>query len=259
MTRWQAAVVVGVLLPLAGSARAQVTAQNPVAVPPLTLPDQFGQDHSVADLRGRVVVLIYGDRKSADSNRALGEWLHVFFHPTAAGQPPAMARLAPVKPIEGQAPGVSGPEVVAVPVAAVGKVPGLVAGIIRRQMRCGSPEVPIWLDFRDDMADLFGLKPGVPGPAALHGDRPLDAEPTDTVGHGHRGTAPRRSRASGAALAPRGRPGEGALPPRETTDHVIGMSKARRSCPGPLARRTRGSVKRRVPRRWASSAGSMSA
>ena len=161
MTRWQAAVVVGVLLPLAGSARAQVTAQNPVAVPPLTLPDQFGQDHSVADLRGRVVVLIYGDRKSADANRALGEWLHVFFHPTAAGQPPAMARLAPVKPIEGQAPGVSGPEVVAVPVAAVGKVPGLVAGIIRRQMRCGSPEVPIWLDFRDDMSDLFGLKPGV--------------------------------------------------------------------------------------------------
>jgi hypothetical protein len=167
MTRWQAALVVGVLLHLAGSARAQVTAQNPVAVPPLTLSDQFGQDHTVADLRGRIVVLVYGDRKSADANRALGEWLHVFFHPSAMGQTPAMARLAPVKPVDPRWVKDPGPEVVAVPVAAIGKVPVLVAGIIRRQMRCGSPEVPIWLDFRDDMADLFGLKPGVSNVAVV--------------------------------------------------------------------------------------------
>jgi hypothetical protein len=167
MTRWRAVVVVGVLLFLAGAARAQVTAQNPVAVPPLTLPDQFGQDHNVADLRGRVVVLVYGDHPSAEANRALGEWLHVFFHPTALGKPAAQARLAPVKPVAGLSASCPGPEVVAVPVAVIGKVPCLVGGIIRRQIRCGSPEVPIWLDFRDDMADLFGLKPGVPNVAVV--------------------------------------------------------------------------------------------
>ena len=129
--------------------------------------DQFGEEHAIADLRGRVIVLVYGDRKSADANRALGEWLHVAFHPTAQGQPPKVAKLAPVKPLEGHTSERPGPEVVAVPVAVVGKVPGIVAGIIRRQIRCGSPEVPIWLDLQDDMRELFGVKPGVSNVAVI--------------------------------------------------------------------------------------------
>jgi hypothetical protein len=151
------------------SAKAQVIEQKPVPVPPLKMPDQFGQDHALADLHGRVVVLIYGDRRSADANRALGEWLHVAFHPGAAGQPAKTARLAPVKPLEGHSAEQPGPEVVAVPVAAVGKVPAVVGGIISRQVRSAAPELPVWLDFKDDMKDLFGLKSGVTNVAIIDG------------------------------------------------------------------------------------------
>src|SRR5581483_6024454 len=94
--------------------------------PALTFEDQFERPVSVASHRGDVVVLLYGDRKSAEANRALGERLHVAFHPAARGQPPARARQAPVLPLPDQPPGARSPDVLAVPVACVGKVPGVV-------------------------------------------------------------------------------------------------------------------------------------
>lgn len=133
-------------------------------VPDIVMEDQFEKVHDVKQHRGDVVVLIYGDRRSADANRALGELVHVHFHPGAQGRPPAEARQAPVRPVPGAA---RSPKVLAVPVACVGKVPALVRKVIRGQIRSGSPEVPVWLDFTDTMKTTFPFKPGVPNVAVL--------------------------------------------------------------------------------------------
>ena len=144
---------------------ATLQAQPPrVVVPGVVMEDQFEKAHDVAHHRGSVVVLIYGDRASAAANRALGEQLHVAFHPTAKGQPPAKARIAPVTPIAGAA---TSPDVVAVPVACVGKVPALVRAILRGQVKGGSPVVPVWLDFEDTMKTQFPFKAGVPNVVVL--------------------------------------------------------------------------------------------
>jgi hypothetical protein len=148
------------------SARAQDKTPQPI-VPDIVMEDQFEKRHDVRDHRGDVVVLIYGDRKSADANKALGATLHVAFHPTAKGLPPAQARKAPVVPIPGLAPGARHPDVLAIPVACVGKVPALVRAIIRSQIRSGSPEMPVWLDFADTMKCRFAFQPGVPNVVVL--------------------------------------------------------------------------------------------
>jgi hypothetical protein len=152
--------------------------------PALTFEDQFERPVSVASHRGDVVVLLYGDRKSADANRALGERLHIAFHPTALGLSPARARKAPVLPLRGQPPGTRPPDIHAVPVACVGKVPGVVRSLIRGQVRGASPDVPVWLDFQDTMRQQFGLAAGVPnlvvldaaGRVRYHAAGPLTAE-----------------------------------------------------------------------------------
>jgi hypothetical protein len=145
-----------------------VIAQTPPSVVPVVaMEDQFEQPHNVTAHRGDVVVLIYGDRRSADTNRALGELMHVSFHPSAKGQTAAQARRAPVRPIADQPAGTRTPDVVGVPVACIGKVPQFVRRIIRTQIKNGSPEVPVWLDFEDTMKLGFGFSPGVPNVAVL--------------------------------------------------------------------------------------------
>ena len=134
-----------------------------VVVPDVVMEDQFEKARDVRQHRGDVVVLIYGDRKSAEGNKVLGEQIHVAFHPTARGKPPAEARKAPVMPI-GSAPG---PDVLAIPVACVGKVPGVVRAVIRGQFKKGSPDVPVWLDFGDVMKTQFAFKAGVPNVVVL--------------------------------------------------------------------------------------------
>ena len=148
-------------LVLSSALRAQTTR---VVVPDVAMEDQFEKAHDVKHHRGSVIVLIYGDRASANANRALGEQLHVAFHPTAKGQPPSKARIAPVTPIAGAA---MSPDVLAVPVACIGKVPALVRRLIRGQMKSGSPEVPVWLDFEDTMKTQFSFKSGVPNVVVL--------------------------------------------------------------------------------------------
>ncbi len=156
--RWLlAALALGLTLPAHGQAPA----------PALTFEDQFERPVSVAACRGDVVVLLYGDRKSAEANRALGERLHVAFHPAAQGLPPARASQAPVLPLPDQPPGTRSPDVLAVPVACVGKVPGVVRAVIRGQIRSASPDVPVWLDFQDTMRQQFGLAAGVPNLVVL--------------------------------------------------------------------------------------------
>jgi hypothetical protein len=136
-------------------------------IPVIALEDQFEKLHDVREHRGDVVVLIYGDRKSADANKALGALLHVAFHPSAKGLPPAQARKAPVQPLPGLPAGARSPDVLAIPVACVGKVPALVRSIIRGQIRSGSPDVPVWLDFADLMKTTFNFQAGVPNVVVL--------------------------------------------------------------------------------------------
>jgi hypothetical protein len=133
----------------------------------LTLEDQFGRKQELAGLRGEVVVLVYGDRKGTDACRDLGEKLHVLFHPTAAGQSPTKARGAPVVPLRGVPAGKRSPNVVVIPVAAAGSVPGVVKDLIRTQIKRASPEVPVWLDFSGVMAKDYGLRAGQPNVAVF--------------------------------------------------------------------------------------------
>jgi hypothetical protein len=136
-------------------------------MPRVVMEDQFGRPQDVAVYRGHVVVLIFGDRNSADANKKLGEWLHVQFHPGAQGLSPLKARRVPVRPLPGQAPGRPSPDVLAIPVACVGKVPGLVQTVIKAQLCRASPDVPVWVDFQGTMKKQFGLVPEVPNVAVL--------------------------------------------------------------------------------------------
>ncbi len=128
----------------------------------LTLEDQFARPQVLAAVRGEVVLLVYGDRKATEACQKLGEQLHVTFHPTAAGQPGAKARSAPVAPLDGVPAGKRSPDVVVLPVACVGKVPGAVRELIRSQMRSAQPDVPVWLDFQGVMEEKFTLRSGEP-------------------------------------------------------------------------------------------------
>ncbi len=130
-------------------------------MPVIVLEDQFQKPHQLASERGDVIVLLYGDRQSAAANQLLGSQIHVHFHPTARGLPPRQASQAPVKPIPNWPADVRMPEVRVVPVASIGKVPSVVANIIRGQFRTKSPDVAVALDFEDRLKDTFGLHPGV--------------------------------------------------------------------------------------------------
>lgn len=159
-------ITAAVALVTLGVAAAQ---ESRVVVPAVVLEDQFEQVHDVKRLRGDVVVLIYGDKASADANRGLGERLHVHYHPSAQGLDPAQARQAPVTPVPGVAAGTRSPDVKAIPVACVGKVPPLIQKLIRAQIRKGAPNVPVLLDFHDLMKGQFPFKPDVPNAVVLDG------------------------------------------------------------------------------------------
>ena len=80
--------------------------------------------------------------------------------PGREGQPPAKARTAPVVPLDGLRAGQVAPDVLVVPVACCGKVPGPIQPAISKQIAKGSPDMVVWLDFADTMKGMFGLTPG---------------------------------------------------------------------------------------------------
>ena len=131
----------------------------------LAFEDQFERKHSLADLRGKVVILVYGDRNGIESSRELGEKLHVLFHPTAEGSTPDNARLAPVAPLPGVAAGMPSPDVVVIPVACAGAVPGPIRALVRQGLKKDAADTSVWLDFGTVMADKFSLKEGQPNVA----------------------------------------------------------------------------------------------
>src|SRR5919205_1997648 len=95
-------------LALAAFLGATALARQPAHAPQpteLVLEDQFDRKADLADLRGQVVILVYGDRKATELCRTVGESLHVCWHPDAKGQPAAKAQAAPVVPLENLKPG----------------------------------------------------------------------------------------------------------------------------------------------------------
>ncbi len=150
--------------PVVPAAASKVAEPKPVE---LVLEDQFGRRAELGTLRGHVVVLVFGDRKGTDACKEYGEQLHVLFHPAAKGQTPDKARTAPVVPLAGVPEGKKSPEVVVVPVACAGSVPGLVKDVIRNQIKKASPDVTVWLDFSGAMEEKFGLRAGQPNLAVI--------------------------------------------------------------------------------------------
>jgi hypothetical protein len=165
------AVAVGLVLSLAvvGPARAEVLLYAPqkVIMPAIILDDQFDHCHTVSALRGDVVVLVYCDKAGSEASKSLGNELHLAFHPAAQGLPPAAARKAPVRPVEGALPGTRSPDVQVVAVACVGEVPAFTRGPIRSSFRVSSPDVPVWIDFQDQVKHMCGFTPGVANVAVL--------------------------------------------------------------------------------------------
>ena len=160
--KWSACAVLFVAM--AAVAFAQQPAAMPVA---LVLEDQFDRKTDLAELRGAVVILVYGDRKGTDACRTLGEQLHVAWHPSAKDQPPAKAQQAPVTPLPDLQPGRASPNVLVIPVACCGKVPTGIRGVIRGQIAKGAPDTVVWLDFADTMKTMFGLTAGEPNLAVF--------------------------------------------------------------------------------------------
>jgi hypothetical protein len=139
-------------------------AAEPPAVPQHNweLVDQFGEPHSLQDYAGEVLVLIYGDRKATKSCRKLGEALHIEFHPAAQTLSEAEGHRAAVKPVAGLSSNTRSPEVRVVPIACTGHVPAPVQKLVSMQFRKGSPHVPVWLDFDQQMRPRYGLESGEP-------------------------------------------------------------------------------------------------
>jgi hypothetical protein len=134
---------------------------------PLVLEDQFDRKADLAELRGSVVVIVYGDRKATDAYRTLGESLFVHWHPDAKGQPPRQAQAAAVTPLENLKPGQASPNVLVIPVATCGKVPGPIRSVIRTQIAKALPDTVVWLDFADTMKTMFGQAEGKPNVAVF--------------------------------------------------------------------------------------------
>lgn len=140
------------------------SAQQPALPKPtdLTFHDQFNRPAKLADLRGAVVILVYGDRKSNELCKTVGESLHVCWHPTAKGQSAMNAQAAPVMQLDGLKPGQMSPNVVVVPVACCGRVPGAIQKPIQAQIAKAVPDSVVWLDFGDTLKGLYGQTAGEP-------------------------------------------------------------------------------------------------
>jgi len=134
----------------------------PTPMPAVVMHDQFERTHDLAKLQGDVVVMIYGDRKSAAACQTLGDRIYVHFHPAAQGMPTFTTSPAPVRPVaywSGQTPA---PDVKVALVAVVGKTSSLFRTHTRTQVAHDWPAVTFWIDFQDQLPKQHGFKEGVP-------------------------------------------------------------------------------------------------
>jgi hypothetical protein len=134
-------------------------AEGPVS---LVMEDQFQNRCETEALRGHVVVLVYAGRYGAEAAVELGRTLHTHYHPTAATAEPAERSKQPVIGIPGWPAEVPVPDVHVIPIACVPEVPKMLRGMVRSQIRKGSPHLPVWLDYEDAMRKGFGIVPDEP-------------------------------------------------------------------------------------------------
>lgn len=137
-------------------------ALQPQPAPPLAFEDQFSKNHRIQDFQGDILVLIYGDRASADANRALGETIHLVFHPGAKGKQAGAAKETPPLLVQGQPRGARTPDVHAVPVAVIGRVPSFARGLIQNRFKAAVSDTSVWLDFDDRLKSTWGIVDGQP-------------------------------------------------------------------------------------------------
>jgi hypothetical protein len=133
----------------------------------LSLPDQFERKHDIAQFRGDVLVILYGDKDGMPANKGLGQRLQLHYHPGAKDLPPTQAHRAPVSPLPGLKEGQRSPDVKVLAVVCFGKTPEAIKNIIRNRVRKESPESPVLLDFEGKTSAQFGLKEGKPNLAVI--------------------------------------------------------------------------------------------
>jgi hypothetical protein len=147
-------------VPVIADAQALPHVEPPKAT--LVLEDQFERKQDIAQFRGDVLVLLYGDRSGSSANRALGETLHVRYHPSAKGKSPAEAAKAPATPVPDLKEGMRSPDVRVVPVACIDKAPDVMKPFIRGRFKKDAPDTVVLLDFDNKMKEQFGMREGEP-------------------------------------------------------------------------------------------------
>jgi hypothetical protein len=156
-------ICLGVALLCSSSAMAQPAQPAKMPAPSkIVMHDQNEKSVDLAVYRGQVVVMVYGDRKASEECRAIGEKLHVYWHPLAKGLTGAKAQAAPTEYLPGLQPGEIAPNIHVIPVACCGKVPYPIRGMIRSQIAKSASDLPVWIDFSDTMKDSFGLRSSAP-------------------------------------------------------------------------------------------------
>lgn len=115
------------------------------AVIDLVLEDQSGRRRATADLRGRVAVLVHGDRGCADEARRFGVAVNAL--------------------VQGTAPVAPGP--IVIPVASIPGVPVILRGTVRAAVKAAAGEFVVWLDFWGRVRDRFDLATGTPAAIIL--------------------------------------------------------------------------------------------
>jgi hypothetical protein len=115
------------------------------AVIDLVLEDQTGRRRATADLRGRVAVLVHGDRGCADEARRFGVSVNALINGTSS---------------HGHSP-------LVIPVASIPGVPVILRGTVRAAVKAAAGEFVVWLDFWGRVRDRFDLATGIPAAIIL--------------------------------------------------------------------------------------------
>lgn len=138
-----------------------------LAAPPqravnIAMEDQFRNRHETGTMLGDVVVLVYAERKGAETSQELGRRLHLHFHPGAATASAADWLRQPVIGLAGWPAGERVPDARVIAVASLPEIPRALQPVARAQLRKDSPIVPVWLDFEGRLEHAYGCVPGTP-------------------------------------------------------------------------------------------------
>jgi hypothetical protein len=135
-------VPLGVLVAAVLLAGAGAEGNRPARLPSLGLHDQHGRRLELDELRGQIVVLVYGTRARVDEHVAWGRRLDAAVRERGAAAPP-------------------GPRSVRIlAIAQMGGVPTVLRPLVRAAVRDRIPaDFSLWLDWEDEMSTRFGVEP----------------------------------------------------------------------------------------------------